>query len=895
MPQLRVLSRAAVLLCLFAAGALYAQVKETVLPNGLTVLIKEVHAAPVVTVDAWYKVGSRNERPGLTGMSHLLEHMTYKGAKGFDRDAMRDIVRRNGAIDNGATFYDYTHYYTTIASDRVDPILRMEAARMGSATLNQKDLDSEWTVVRSELEGRENDPGSLLFTQLMASAYTASPYQWPVIGWRSDVEHTRATDLKGYYATYYVPNNATLVIVGDVDAAQMLAKVKKYYGGLKRTAAPPQWTTPEPPQRGERRVTVRRQGKVPIEEIAWHIPAITHPDVPALMLLDQILGSGRLSRLYQTVVETRQGVSAWSGTLLLRDTSLFFAGAAVSPGGTLTTVEGTILAEIEKLKTTPPTAEEMARAERQVEAGLVYGRDSVTQQASQLGYYATVAGDWAYLDKLPAKLRAVKPVDITRVAKLYLTEDNRTVGTFVPAAAGPQKAVPAAAAPAGYHDGDAARAPLARAASPAADVAISPTPAPAARKRFVLPNGLVLIVQENHANATVAVHATLRAGKAYDPAGRAGVADMVANLLDYGTTTRSANQIAADLEGSAAELSAGTGWETTVLRGKALSGDTGLLLRNLADIVRNPVFPAAEVEKMREQVLADLAMDRDQPGENAYRSFYRAVLPEGHPYRLASFDEEEAGLKALTRDDLLAFHKARYVPGTMILAVVGDVKVDDVRATVEQYFGDWKGETPKLVAFPQPAIGAGTKTVVNIPDKAQVNILAGTADGMKRSDPDYYAASIMNMILGGGGALNSRLGDVIRDKNGLAYNVYSAFHASTGAGPWYAMLGVNPANVDKSLDLLKAEIARMRDKGASQQEVDDAVKYVTGSRAIVLVTNAAIAGALQDAEYFGLGLDYPERESALYRAVTRDQVNAAAHKYLHPDRLVISIAGPMGR
>jgi zinc protease len=875
------------------ATAAWAQVTETVLPNGLTVLVKEVHAAPVVTVDLWVRAGSRNEPVGMTGSSHLLEHMTYKGTKEFAKDDMRNLNKRNGAVDNGATFYDYTHYYTTIASDRVDLPLRMEASRLRNALIKQSDLDNEMTVVRSELEGRENQPGTQLFTAVMAAAFQSHPYRWPVVGWRADIEHVKADALRAYYRTYYVPNNATLVIVGDVNTADVLAKVKTHFGGIPRGPQPVQWVTPEQPQYGERRVTVARQGRVPIVYIGWRVPAITHADIPALMLLDGILGTGRSSRLYAPIVEKGLGVSAWSSTLLLKDAGLFIAGGAAAPGKPLAPIEAAIYAEVARLQAAPPSAEEMARALRMVEAQLIFARDSVTEQADQLGYYATVVGDWKALDRLPAQLRAVTAADIQRVAKTYLIETHRTVGLFQPTTAAPQAGLPAAR-PAAYRDGDAFRGPepLRRQGTGGA---VRGTPAPKAavkRARFELPNGLVLIVQENHANPTVAVRANLKAGKAYDPAGKAGTAELVAGLLDHGTTTRSAQQIAAELEGAAAEIEAGTGWETVGMHGKALSGDTVLLMRNLADLIRNPNFPQAELDNLREQSLAGLAQERDQPRSVAYRAFYRAALPAGDPYRVASFDEEEAGLKALTRDDLLAFHRTRYTPKTMTMAVVGDVTIEAVKALVEQYFGDWTGPEPAILPFAASAPGAAQRVAVPVADKSETAIYLGFAGGLRRTDPDYYAAQIMNMILGGGGALDSRLGDVVRDQHGLAYSVGSAFHASTGAGPWYAQLGVNPANADKAITLVQAEITRMRDKGATPQEVRDAVAYLTGSQAIALETNAALAATLMDAEYFHLGLDYPERMGQAFAAVTVPQVNAAAQKYLHPDRLTTVVAGP---
>jgi zinc protease len=875
-----------------ALGVFAAPVSESVLPNGLRVLIKESHAAPVVVIDVWYKVGSRNEGPGFTGASHLLEHMTYKGTREFAKDDMRNLTKRNGAIDNGATFYDYTHYYTTIASDRLPLVLRMEASRMSAALIKQSDLDSERTVVRSELEGHENDPGTLLFQQTMAAVYRVHAYRWPVVGWRADIEHITAEQLRGYYHSYYQPNNATLVIVGDVKTAQALQQVRQYFGGLKRELPPPQWTTPEPPQFGERRVTVHRQGKLPMEFIAWHIPAIHHKDIPALTLLDQILGSGRLSRLYQQIVETQQGISAWSGTMVRRDSGIFYAGGVAAPGQTLAPIEKTIFAEVDRLKTTPPNNEEIARALRQMQASLIYGRDSVTDQADQLGEAQTVAGDWRYPDQLLDKMRTVTPEDISRVARTYLTEDNRTVGIFQPVtASGVTKTAPAPA-PAQYGSDIRPRAEFATTPAPAVGTAVAQ---PVHRTRIVLPNGIVLLVQENHANTTVAISANLKAGRAYDPAGKTGAADMVANLLDRGTSTRSSREIAQELEGAAAEITSNTGWETVGIHGKALSGDSELLLRNIADQLRHASFPTDEIEKMRAQMLSGLENERDDPSNNARRAFYRAVLPAGHPYRLASFDEEADGLKALTRADLTAFYQARYTPKSLVLAVVGDVQVDAIRALVTKYFGDWQGDAPTPLVFPALPLTKPARLVTTIPDKSEVDIYVGSTAPLHRTSPDYYAAEIMNFVFGGGGALNSRLGNVIRDQHGLAYTVYSDFHASTGAGPWFAMLGVNPVNVDTATKLLREEVTRMRDSGVTQQEIDDAVAYLTGAYAITLQTNDALASTLMDAEYFHLGLNYPERVTKLYRAVTRAQVNAAAKKYLHPDALIESIAGSYPR
>lgn len=872
---------------LLAMAAFAIDVSETTLPNGLKVLIREVHAAPIVVVDVWYKTGSRNDIQGLTGASHLLEHMTYKGSKEFGKDDMRNLTKRNGAIDNGATYYDFTHYYTTIASDRLPLVLRMEASRMSTALINQHDLDSEMTVVRSELEGRDNNPGSLLFKQLMASAYSVHAYRWPVIGWRADIEHITAAQLRQYYKSHYMPNNATLVVVGDVNTEQALREVRQYFGKLKRGVLPDSWVTPEPVQQGERQVMVRQAGQVPIEMLAWHIPAITHQDIPALLMLDQVLGTGRLSRLYSAIVEKQMGISAYSSVFMQHDPGLFTVAVATSPGQALAPVETSTLEQIVQVKTTPPSAGEMARGLRQLQASTIYARDDITQQAEELGENETVAGSWRFSDQLLEQIKKVTPDDVSRVARLYLTDNNRTIAIFQPSNGKSTTALPLQPSPFAYADASLSS----KLARTGATTGVTAPKTTAKRQRFVLPNGMVLVVQENHSNPTIAISASLRAGKAYDPAGKTGVADMVANLLDRGTTTRSSQQIAVELEGAAAEISSGTGWETVGLHGKALRDDSGLLLRNLADLLRNATFPIDEITKMREQMLSAVAMERDEPSSNAYRNFYRALYPVGHPYRLPSFDEEISGLKSITQEDLQHFYQTRYTPKTLILAVVGDVDPLQVKALVEQYFNGWQGDMPALLSFPTQETYKSDKVVTTIQDKTEVNIYVGHPGGLLRTSPDYYAAEVMNMILGGGGALNSRLGDVIRDQHGLAYSVYSDFHASTGSGPWYAMLGVNPKNVDQAVSLLQQQIVLMQEKGATEQEVKDAQSYLTGSYAISLNSNAALASSLMDAEYFQLGLDYIDRAPGLFRAVTREQVNAAAKRYLHPEALTISIAG----
>ena len=884
---------AACAVALFAAPE--GVVQETTLPNGLRIITKEVHAAPVVSFSVWYAVGSKDEHPGITGVSHFLEHMTFKGTRLFSADEMVRALRRVGARDNAGTAQEFTWYWETLSSDHLELAMRIEADRMNHSLLRSQDQQTERTVVLSELEGNENDPESALYHEVVAAAFQAHPYRWPIIGWRSDVEGVTNQELQQYYRQRYKPERAAVVIVGDFDTNRARALVGKYFGGIPRGKPVPPVRTVEPRQRGERRLKLRQEGTTAYVMMAYHMPAITHPDTYALALLDQVLSGGRSSRLYQALVETQLATQAWSDAGVRHDPSLFMLGATARTEVTPENLERALLEQVEAAKANPLAEEERQRALNQIEASFTFSKDSVTGQAFRLGYYATI-NDWRYLDTYLDRIRQVTAADVQRVAQQYLTEDNRTVGWFVPIPTG-KATPPASAAP----PGGPAHYPAASLPAPPAPVPL-PSPAPKAktklrpspkRTRVVLPNGLTVIVQENHANATVAVRGLVSAGSIFDPPGKNGLAAATAELLDRGTETRTSLQIAQAIEFVGASLDAQANAETASLSGAALSKDLSLLLQIMADIVRHPTFPQAEVEKSRTRALSRLQEGQQDPEQQASRAFAHAIFPAGHPYHELTYDQQAASYTALTRDDVVAFHRQYYAPQNCVLVIVGDTTTDQALASVRECFGDWpQSGPPAQIAIPDAPLPAKPERIV-IPmmDKSQVNLEVGYPSGLKRTDRGFYAANLMNLILGGG-ALSSRLGDKIREELGLVYDVYSTFNATLGAGPWEATLGCNPKNVDRALEALFAEVKRFQQEGATQTEVTEAIDFICGAYPLNLETNGGIAQALLNSELYGLGLDYPETFASRYRAVTREQVNAAAKQYLHPDQCVVVIAGP---
>ncbi|MCL5105615.1 MAG: insulinase family protein [Armatimonadetes bacterium] len=878
-------------LAISGAWAQGAGVYETKLGNGLTVLIKEAHAAPVFTAQVWFRVGSRNEYNGITGISHMLEHMLFNSSKHFKKGEISDMVRRRGGIENAATWTDFTYYWQLLSSENLDFSLKTLAERVGNALLLDKELQNERTIVLSEMQGHENEPDSLLYYNLMAQAFKSHPYHWPTIGWQSDVENISDQQLRSYYHTYYHPNDATLVLVGDIDRDKALPLIKKYFGKTPASKLPRPPYTAEPKQRGEREFTIRQAGNAERVLMGWHVPPLIDEDSYALNVLDQVLSGGRSGRLYQALVEKQLATGAWSMGGARKDPALFMIGATARQGVTADTLEKAILDEVEKLKTAPPTEREMQAAKNQLEAYYIFRNDSVSDQGEQLGYYNTITS-WTYLNTLVPKVKAVTAEQVQDVAKKYFTQDNVTVGKFIPTNG---------TAPAGSGSGPVHKYPGDYPAVETTATKARSRPSPTGKAtlvkptRVVLDNGIIVIVQENHSNPTIAINGNVKAGGYFDPKGKDGVADLTADMIGRGTQKRSALELASAAEFVGASLGASADTESARFMAKSLSKDFPLMLDLLSDEVRNASFPQDQFEKAKGEALSGLEESKESPRSQAMRAFFNNVYPPGHPYHQPAFDEAAGELKAITRDDLVAFHKTYYRPDTMIIAISGDVKADEAISEVKKYFGDWKAEgpTPKM-DIPTIAEAASKRIIIPMMDKSEVDVVFGYPMPVRRSDPDFYAARLMNHILGGGGAMGSILGDEIREKRGFVYDVYSTFDANIGAGPWYTALGMNPKHADEAVKTLQSEVARYKKSGATQKQFEQAREFIIGVFPIALETNEGMARMLLNAEFYALGMDYLTNYAKIYRSVTLQQVNAAAKKYLHPEAAMLVIAGPYG-
>ena len=890
--------------------------------NGLELLVREDHAAPIACFLVLYRVGSRNEAVGYTGATHLLEHMMFKGTPEMNREKGTQValvLESVGADFNATTLYDRTNYFETVPSDQLELAVRVEADRMRNALIADADRQSEMTVVRNELERGENDPFNVLDIQAHATAFREHPYHHPTIGWRADVEGVPTERLKTFYDTFYWPNNATLVLTGDFETEAALELVDRYFGEIPRAPheIPGVYTT-EPEQQGERRFVVRRSGPDGIVLLSFRTPDAAHPDTPALAVLQAVLGAGRSSRLYRDLVDTQLASDAAAGAEQFRDPGLFQLYARTMPGVAHETVEQRMLDAVQRLRDEPISDEELAKAKRILRTQTVFGREGASNYVYEMSE-AVSSADWNWFFDFPDAVEQVTADDVRRVARDYFRRSQMTAGWFIPSRDGADDFAPPseddeeesdAGEPTDWSEAQSEAADDAVSAEPAAAEPAAPIEVPeiptgpreadaetahdfASRTlRVELDNGGVLLALEHHADPTVAIRAQLRAGSFY-AGGKRLLADVTARMLRRGTKRRDAMRFAEDIESMGAQIDEGAGPFTVDVRAHALSEDTGAMLVAIAEMLRMPVFPAVELEKVKSEIAAEIRHQQDSTHARAYERLVQLVLPEAHPYFRPPATELLAELEALTIDDVRRFYDERYSGASLTLAVVGDIHATAVAGAAQQLFGDWTGPKPEEIAFERTAPRSAGREVVQLVDKANADVVIGCASGLTRYDDDYFAAMIANAALGQS-TLSSRFGIRVRDTEGLTYGIASRFAgASKVDGLWFTSVTVQPANIEKAIASTLDELERALRDGITEREVAHYKSNFTGTFKVSLATNAGVAARLVDAEFFGFGPGYLDEFPALVDAVTPDEVNTALRRHLDPGALTTVIAGEL--
>ncbi|HEY9676207.1 MAG TPA: pitrilysin family protein [Waterburya sp.] len=875
-------------------------VRKTVLDNGLTVLSKEVHTAPVVTVQVWYKIGSRNEAPGVNGIAHQLEHMMFKGTKDRPIQFGR-LFSALGSASNAFTSYDQTAYFGTVQREKLKALLTLEADRMQNSIIDAQQLDKEKRVVISELQGYENSPSYRLSRVVMRAAFPNIPYGLPVGGTKADVQKFTVEQVRDYYRKYYSPNNAVLIIVGDFQTEPTLAAVKEIFGKVPRqesgvrsqesgvstqeSGVANQKVTDKNP------IVLRQEGSASFLQEVYPLPAVNHPDVPALDVMDYVLTGGRNSRLYQALVESGIASSFSGGAANLQEAGWYELSATAAPGQKLEKIDQVLASEISQLRDKGVTEEELHRAKTQLTANVILDNRDIADQANRLGYDELTAGDYRYTDRYLAAVQNVSVADVQRVAQTYLTSTNRTVGFFEPTTVDGKSGAGSAGATKtseSFNAGSPVDPAEVAKYLPPIDSSTTPT-AQALPQQIRLANGMQVLLLRDTSTPTVTLSGYMRAGTEFDSQAKAGLATLTADNVMNGTKTRNALQIAKVLEERGASLGFSANREGVNIQGDSLAADLPILLQTFADVVQNANFPSDKLELTRQQELTALKVKLDTPSQVAIRTFQQTVYPQNHPFH--AFPTEES-LKGINREDVVDFYQKHYRPDTTVLSLVGNFEPTTVRSLLETQLAGWKDSgNPSLPNYPQVALPkARVELNPVLPGKAQSITLLGYR-GIDRKDPRYYAALVLNQIVGGD-TLSSRLGTEIRDRLGLTYGIYSYFQAGLQAGPFLIQMQTAPEDAQNAIAGTISLLKEIQQQGVTSSEVAAAKRSITSEYPVGLADPSSLAQTILNNEVYGLGPSELRNFVSKIEAVKIDQVNQAAKELLHPENLVVVTAGP---
>jgi zinc protease len=850
--------------------------------NGLKVVLSENHAKPVVTFMALFHVGSRNEAVGYTGSTHFLEHLMFKGTPTHnpqDGNGVFEMIKPLGNLLNATTWFDRTNYFECVPAQHLPLCIELEADRMRNLMLRVDDRNSEMTVVRNEMERGENEPDRVMMGETFSVAFREHPYHHPTIGWRSDVEGVSLERMKEFYDVYYWPNNCTIMVRGDFETVAALELIAKHYGAIPSSPEPiPTVYTVEPPQEGERRFEIVREGDLPRVWAAYHIPAASHTDTYALAAMRAILGGSgsKSSRLYKRLIDSGLCSGASASHMELRDPGLFMVNGTVSANHTVAEVEAALFEEIAKLAAEPVTLEELNRAKNANRKSTILGALDPMGWANMIAE-GEASVDWKWTIEYDDNFDLVTPADVQRVAGQYFARTNRTVGHFIPKVAAPEAVAPV--------EDVKAQVPAQTGANTAMSASVS---------KKTLPNGIKVLVQSNPGSGAVSISGKLSAGGLFGGDFEL-LPELTAFLLSRGSAKYSKAQVAELLEDmgpAASRLSFSPDTFAVAFGGSVVQSDFGQYVDIVADMLRHPLFLDEELQRAKAQFASFLTKNANNTSNVAKNTLVRSLYGKSSPYCGKTYPELTVELGEITVDMLRKFHAEHYSPKSLIVSVVGDIDAAEAFALVESHFGDWHGPEPKQFDVSQGLLGATRNRIdVKMPGKKNTDIVIGVPVSVSRTGVDFCAARIADLALGGD-TIGSRLGKVVRVKHGLTYGINCRYDdISFGNAPWQITLTVNPINIDKALSLVDEVVAEFLAEGISDREMADLTEQAAAGFQVALRTDLAVAGTLTSFTFLGLDIDeldnYPQR----IKAVTKEQVNEAVRKYLRLDQATTVVCG----
>ena len=880
-----------------AAGALKIDYEKFTLPNGLDVILSEDHRLPLVAVNLWYHVGPANEEAGRTGFAHLFEHMMFQGSKHVPGDLHFKTVEAAGGTDlNGTTDFDRTNYFETMPADRLETALWLESDRMGYLLddLDQGKLSNQQDVVRNERrQSVENQPYGIVEEELYHQLFPKGhPYYASVIGSHADIQAAKLVDVKAFFKQFYAPNNASLVIVGDMNKTATRSLVEKYFGSLKRGADVPKRQIQTPPITAERRAVVKDRIELPRVYMAWLTSPIYKPGDADADITSGVLGGGKSSRLYKTLVyekQIAQDVSAQQQSLT--NGSVFTVQVTARPGHSPEELEKAIDEELAKLREHGPDAAEVDRARNVIETRMVEGLErfgGFEGVANRLNTYNHFLGNPGFLGDDIQRYRDVTPASVKTFVLQQLAPAARVVAYAVPGPKnlGPDVPTPPAPKVAPGTGAEAVNADEAwrKDAPKPGQSGVIQLPMPTS---FQLANGLSVFLNARPGLPVVSANLVIKTGSGANPVGKPGLANFTAAMLDQGTTSRSALQIADQVAQLGASLRTTSTMDSTQTRGTSLRRNFDGLLELIADVNRYPAFPAQEIERQRASRIGSLAQQRESPGAVANVAMFAALYGPSHPYGYVELGTE-ASNKAMTKDDLQAFWLQNFVPNNAALIVSGQITEAELRPLVEKAFGDWARGNPSSAAPGNPTTTAARLVIVDKPGSAQTELRVSMI-GAPRATPDYEALRVMNEELGG--LFSSRINLNLREAHGYTYGASSQFVFRRSAGPFLVGTGVRTDVTAPAVTEILKEIRRMRATPMTNEELTMAKDSLTRSMPSDFQTSDDVTATTAAIYVYDLGLDYFSKYRSRLNAVTTEQTKAAAEKYLVPEQLVVVAVG----
>lgn len=865
-------------------------VSEYAFPNGLHVLLFPDDSKPKITLNIVYRVGSRNEGYGETGMAHLLEHMCFKSTTS-GRVLFSELTNHAGGGNfNGTTSYDRTMYFETVSAgdDNLRWALGLEADRMVNMTMLEKDLETEMPVVRNEMESGENSPQNVLEERVLAAAYNFHNYGKTVIGNRTDVERVPITNLAAFYRKYYQPDDADLVIAGQFDASKALGMVAETLGRIpKPERLLPEPYTMEPTQEGEREVILRRVGNMQVVIVVYHIPAALHPDMAPLQVMAEILGAQQTGRLYKALIDSGKAAQIFMYANDLRDPGFALAYAELKPDQSIDDVRQILLKNLEGLTDAPPTQEEVDRAKARMLKNIDLALTNSQSVSMMLGN-AIGDGDWRDLFLNRDQIAQVTPADVTRVARAYLKSSNRTLGEFIPTSTPDRAVIPPTPAVAELFQDYKGGAPVQE------GEVFDPTPQNIEARvvRATLPNGMKLVMfPKKTRGGMVTALINIRFGDEKSLFGQSIAGEMAGALLMRGTKTRNRQQIQDETDRLKAQINVSGGVNSASASVRTMETNLPESLRLVRELFRESTLPSAEFETARLQRIESAESQKTEPTALASIELNRhlhAQYKRGDPRYVETLDERIEDLKAVKIDDVRSFYQKFYGPGEGEIVISGQFDPVQVRKLAADLFGDWKSPSryQRITRMYQPA-GSMNRNI-ETPDKQNALFLAGAPMKITDEDPDYPALLIGGMIFGG--TPESRLFKRIRVKDGLSYGAGAQFSmpAKEDGGGLTGYAIAAPQNMPKLEADFNEELANALKDGFTADEVQKAKKMWSDQQAVSRADEGSIARILAEDERWGRTmLTWDAKRDAAVSALTPEQVNAAFKRHVEP--LAISI------